>query len=89
MPVIPTEQGDARPRRDDDRRHSRAEAVEIGVRGRHVIEESAEVVPRQHHRRGRPIRALHQRVEVLHGPVLADADAARGVIRAVQRRREP
>ena len=61
----------ARVRRDHDRRHARAEPVEVDVRRRHVVVEPAEVVPRQHDR-GRL-------------PVLGSASARSGTARSSSR----
>ena len=60
-----------RVRRDDQRRRARAEAHDVVVRRRHVVVEAAEVVPDHHDGGAGPVVALHDRVDVLDGPVLA------------------
>jgi hypothetical protein len=70
--------GLARPGRDQQHRHARAEPEQVDVRRRDVVVEAAEVVPRDHDRRAPPLRAAHDRVHDLDGPVLARAHRGGG-----------
>lgn len=69
--------------RNNEQRHTRAQAEWVEGRRRNVVIETPKIVPSNKDGNGIPIRALHLRIQCTHRPIFARADAVlRMLIRA-------
>src|SRR5436853_4017650 len=57
--------------------------------GWHVVIEATPVIPGERYRCAGPVRAIHDRVDLLHRPVLASANGRRGMVREGDGRGDP
>jgi hypothetical protein len=74
---------------DHEQRDPDPETEVVDLRRRHVVVEPAVVVPGDEDRGGVPLRALHDRVHDLGGPVLPVTHAVLGVLRELEARGHP
>src|SRR5258708_37369299 len=66
--------------RNDQKRNAGPQPESVYLGRRYVTKNPAEIVPGQEYRGRVPIRSLHDRVDLLYGPVLADASAVRRML---------
>lgn len=76
-------------RRNDQQRDAWPQTKGVDMRRWDVIVEAAKIIPGEENRRARPIRSLHDGIDLLHGLVFSLASAGRRMFANIERLHQP